>query len=167
MKKTLFIAALLVGLLLFAGSHSGIERGVRKGDTAPALAAIEADSTVRDALRGGNYVLVNFWNSSDAESRQAANIYRAWKRRFPLAHLRVIGVNFDRSKNLFHEIVRLDSLERSAQYHASGDTARAIINAYGLDGGYGAVLIGPNGQIIATNPSEDELDAIFALQPGV
>lgn len=167
MKKTFFIALILVSLLLFAGSHSIIQRGPSTGDTAPAIATVEADSIVRQALAGGNYVLLNFWNSSDAESRRVANGYRAWKRRFPNAHLRIIGINFDKSPTLFHEIVRLDSLEPSSQYHASGDTARAIINSYGLDGGYGAVLIAPDGKIIATNPSETDLDAIFALQPGI
>ena len=77
MKKTFFIALILVSLLLFAGSHSIIQRGPSTGDTAPAIATVEADSIVRQALAGGNYVLLNFWNSSDAESRRAANGYRA------------------------------------------------------------------------------------------
>ena len=64
---------------------------------------------------------------------------------------------------LFHEIVRLDSLEPSKQFHASGDTARIIIDNYGLERGYGAVLIDPEGKVAAYNPSDNQLDDIFAI----
>lgn len=167
MKKTIFTAALALGLLIFAGSQSYIHRGPHTGDKAPLIAAVEADSAVKAAMAADDYVLVNFWNSTDGESRQTANIYRAWKRRFPHAHLKIIGINFDKSPALFREIVRLDSLEIASQYHTSGDTAQAIVNAYGLSAGYGSVLIDPDGRIIATNPSDKDLDAIFALQPEV
>lgn len=53
-----------------------------------------------------------------------------------------MSVNFDDSENLFREIVRLDSLIPAQQYHAGGDTARAISNNYGLDEGMGSLLIG-------------------------
>lgn len=162
MKNTILIAALVIGLLLFAGSHSLIPHHPRPGDKAPELADTRADSIVQADLRAGDYVIVNFWNSSDAESRRAANVYRAWKRRVPAAKLKIVGVNFDSSDALFREIVRLDSLEPARQVHVDGPTADAIRRDYGLRGGYGAVLIGPDGHIVATNPSDNDLDAAFA-----
>lgn len=162
MKNTILIAALAIGLLLFVGSHSLIPRHPRPGDKAPALADARADSIVQADLRDGNYVIVNFWNSSDAESRRAANVYRAWKRRVPAAKLKILGVNFDSSDGLFREIVRLDSLEPARQVHVDGPAADALRRDYGLRSGYGAVLIAPDGHIVATNPSDTDLDATLA-----
>ena len=74
----------------------------------------------------------------------------------------VIGVKYDESESLFHEIVLHYSLVPEKQFHASGDTARAIIKNYGLGRGYGAVLVNPDGKVSAYNPSDKQLDAIFA-----
>ena len=162
MKKTLIIAALIVGLILFAGESIHFLGRTYVGDKAPSFVLPKVDSTVvLDNLKG-EYTLINFWNSTDAVSRREANRYRARKRRYPQSPLVVIGVNFDESEALFHEIVRLDSLEPAKQFHAAGDTARAIIKIYGLGRGYGAVLVNPDGKVSAYNPSDKQLDAIFA-----
>ena len=125
MKKTLIIAALIVGLILFAGESIHFLGRTYVGDKAPSFVLPKVDSTVvLDNLKG-EYTLINFWNSTDAVSRREANRYRAWKRRYPQSPLVVIGVNFDESEALFHEIVRLDSLEPAKQFHAAGDTACA------------------------------------------
>ena len=162
MKKTFLIAALFIGVLLFAGGHSETHSRTVLGKSAPALCVERADSIISlDRLRG-EYVLVNFWSSTDAASRRAAYMYTAWQRRHPGSDLQVIGVNFDDSEGLFREIVRLDSLEPAQQYHAAGDTARAITDNYGLAEGYGSVLIDPEGKIVAYNPTENDLDAILS-----
>ena len=57
--------------------------------------------------------------------------------------------------------MRLDSLEPAKQFHAAGDTARAIIKNYGLGRGYGAVLVNPDGKVSAYNPSDKQLDRYF------
>lgn len=163
MKKTFILAALLVGLILFAGETSHFFHHTTIGDKAPSFVLPVVDSAVTFDNKQGDYVLINFWNSTDAVSRREANRYRAWKRRYPQAPVEIIGVNFDDSEALFHEIVRLDSLEASKQFHASGDTARIIIDNYGLERGYGAVLIDPDGKVAAYNPSDSQLDDIFAI----
>lgn len=161
MKQTFFIVALFIGVLLFAGGYADSRHQTALGKTAPSLEMANADSVVAlDRLRG-DYVLVNFWSSTDAPSREAANLYTAWQRRHPEADLRLIGINFDESTALFHEIVKLDSLESADQFHAAGDTATAIINSYGLGDGLGSVLIDPEGKITAYNPTDADLDVIF------
>lgn len=162
MKKTLIIAALIVGLILFAGESTHFFGRTRVGDKAPSFVLPRVDSAVVfDNLRG-EYTLINFWNSTDAASRREANRYRAWKRRCPQAPVEIIGVNFDDSEALFHEIVRLDSLEPAKQFHAAGDTAKTIIDNYGLGDGYGAVLVAPDGKVAAYNPTDGQLDALFS-----
>ncbi len=162
MKKTFFIAALFIGLLVCAGGHKNSDYFTAVGRVAPALHIKSAeDSIALDEFRG-DYVLLNFWNSTDAVSRRDANLYTAWIRQHPEADLKLIGVNFDTSEGLYREIVRRDSLEASQQHHASGDIARAIINNYSLGDGYGSVLVNPAGRIVAHNPTPEELTAMFA-----
>ena len=161
MKKTFLIAALLIGLLLFAGGYADSHYKTAPGHQAPFLSMNDADSMLTLDRMKGDYVLVNFWSSSDATSRQAANLYTAWQRRHPEAKLKMLGINFDDSEGLFHEIVRRDSLVAEEQFYVRGDTARAIFDNYGLSDGFGAVLIGPDGHIIALNPTDAELDMII------
>lgn len=161
MKKTFFIVALFIGVLLFAGGYADSRYRTALGHAAPALSVGRADSMITLDRMRGRYVLLNFWSSTDAASRQAVNEYRAWKRRNPDVGLELVGVNFDESEKLFREIVRLDSLCPADQYHVAGDTARAIVDNYGLDNGYGSVLISPEGRIIAINPSDTELAGLL------
>lgn len=160
MKKTLLIAALLVGLLLFAGGYGHGRRHTTVGDAAPVLAIPAADSVVAFDRLKGEYVILNFWSSTDAPSRRDANLYTAWLRRNPDADVRLVGVNFDDSEGLFREIVRRDSLVAADQYYVRGDTAQAIIRNYGLSDGYGSVLINPEGKIVAYNPTDAVLDRL-------
>lgn len=160
MKKTLLLTALLVGLLLFAGTFADkiLDRTV--GSHAPSLSLAEADSiVVRDRMQG-DYVLLNFWASTDAPSRRAANTYTAWQRRNPDAPLQLVGINFDESADLFNEIVRRDSLNAADQFHAEGPEAQKISTDYNLTDGLGSVLVAPDGKIIALNPTDADLNAI-------
>ncbi len=160
MKKTFLIAALFIGVLLFAGGYAESRHSSPVGLKAPALAIEEADSMINlDRLRG-DYVLLTFWTSTDAPSRQAANLYTAWERRNPDSDVKIIGLNFDDSQALFQEIVRRDSLENDQHFHISGERAKLLSDRYGLDQGYGSVLIDPEGKIMAYNPSPEELSMI-------
>lgn len=163
MKKTILISALCIGLFLFAGGYSHFEHRPRTGAEAPLLAVANADTTLRLDLSHGRYVLLDFWTSADAPSRKSVNVYTAWQRRHPDAPLSVAGINFDPSAALFHEIVRVDSLNPTEQFHASGDTARAIVRNYALRRGYGSVLINPEGVIECFNPTEEYLDSVFNI----
>ena len=125
------------------------------------LSSPYGDICVGDA--GGEYVLLNFWKSTDAPSRKRANDYTAWLRRHENAGLRFVSVNLDESPEMYREIVRRDSLIPSTQYHVGGDTARAIYNAFGLEYGLGTMLVNPDGKIIAHNPSWDELNKLTAV----
>lgn len=133
-----------------------------------------ATAPSRDSL----YVLVTFWSSADAQSRIDCNRYahaaEALSRldstgealvsdaqgahnqisALPAhARLRHIAVNFDSQPVLFQEIVRLDRLDGKSQFHVSGPEAEAIRLDYGISDGYGSVLIGPDGRIVAFNPA--------------
>lgn len=156
-KKTFLIAALFIGILVCAAVHGSPVSRTSIGSYAPPLDIRQADKAMTlDEMRG-NYVLLNFWSSTDAASREAANLYTAWLRRNPGSDIRLISVNFDSSGKLFSEIVRRDSLVPSEQFHVDGEKARSIIEDYGLEKGFGSVLISPEGNIIAHNPDPESL----------
>ncbi len=164
MKRTLLLVFICVGLLLCAVGYSDSRYRTALGRLAPALVVGNSQGKVfLDSLKG-RYVLVNFWNSTDAASREAANRYTAWMRKkLQSAGTKVafVSVNFDESDKLFEEIVRLDSLIPSQQYHVEGASAKAIRDNYGLEEGYGSLLVDRNGRIVAHNPSAEELDDIL------
>lgn len=157
MKQTLFLIIVCVGLLLCAVGYSDSRYRTSVGRVAPGFVVGNSSGKLSlDSLRG-DYVLLNFWNSSDAPSREAANRYTAWMRSHPGTDLVFLSVNFDDSEGLFREIVRIDSLNPSQQYHPDERTAKAIGDNYGLGDGYGSLLIDPSGHIIAHNPSAEQL----------
>ncbi len=132
------------------------------GRKAPTLNIHDADRELTLHAMRGEYVLLNFWNSTDAASRVAANTYDRWMEKHPQADVSLLSVNFDRSEAFFHEIVRRDGLDENMQYHVSGSEAAQIRKNYALHDGYGTVLINPEGKIIAHNPTPEELSLIFA-----
>lgn len=163
MKKTLLLIVIFVGLLLCAVGYADSRYRTSIGRRAPALWLPAQDTgapatTVAD--NEGRYVLLTFWKSTDAPSRRAANDYTAWLRREQPSNVQLLGVNLDESPELFGEIVRRDSLIAATQYHVGGDTARAIIDTYGLDDGLGSLLIGPDGKILAHNPTPTALTTL-------
>lgn len=160
MKKNLLIIALFIGVLVCAVGYSDSQYRTSIGRKAPSLRISDSgNDIILNDLRG-SYVLLNFWKSTDAPSRESANDYTAWLRRHPEKNIKYISVNLDESPELFREIVKLDSLIPSTQYHVDGRDARAVSDSYGLNNGLGSLLIGPDGRIIAHNPSWDYLNMI-------
>lgn len=166
-RKTLLIFTLLACIV--AISYAAYTERVYRpatGFPAPVFTLSHPDDTttirsLRD-LRG-RYVLLSFWSSADPNSRLRLKQYDNMAREFPdkAVPLVVLGVNFDRSRRLFDEIVRLDSLDNGHHIYASGENARRIAADYRLADGYRSYLINPQGQIIAANPSVPAiLDAI-------
>lgn len=160
MKKTLIIIAIFTGVLVCAVRYADSQYRTAIGRKAPALWLPEQVTGAPEtslARQQGKYVVLNFWKSTDAPSRQAANEYTAWQRSHPDSKLEVISVNLDESPALFNEIMRRDSLIQSDQYYLGGDTAQAVINSYGLNRGLGSMLIDPSGKIIVHNPTSAQL----------
>ena len=160
MKKTLIIIAIFIGVLVCAVGYADSQYRTAIGRKAPALWLPQQGNRAPEtslAQQQGKYVVLNFWKSTDAPSRQAANEYTAWQRSHPDSKLEVISVNLDESPALFNEIMRRDSLIQSDQYYLGGDTAQAVINSYGLNRGLGSMLIDPSGKIIVHKPTSAQL----------
>lgn len=164
MKKTFMIVALFLGLLIVSAAFNKTERNTTIGKDAPAITVSTDNDTIDLNRLRGKYVLVSFWTSGDAPSRVAVNNYTAWTNSHKNANFSYLGINFDDSKTLFNEIVRLDRLNLAEQYNVSGDAAKELEMKYHLDEGYGSLLINPEGKIIAHNPTDAELDQIVGTK---
>lgn len=156
MKRTLIMAAVLLGLVLVAVGYRDDAFRTAIGTEAPAFSITKADSTISLDDYKGKYLLLNFWTSTDARSRRDVNRYIAWKRRSH-SPLDIVCVNLDDNPVLYNEIVRNDSLMPCVQFRPEGVQRKQIIDAYGLGKGNGSLLIDPEGRIVSHNPSTDVL----------
>lgn len=161
MKKFFVIAALMAIMLV---ASSATNRGFYKiapGSIAPMLTVNDSEKSFDLASLRGRYVLLSFWSSTDAPSRESVNRYsKALRNMQDTAAIAHIAVNFDSSHKLFEEVVKRDGLDAKAQFNASSSQPEKIIANFNLTSGYGSVLIGPDGKIIEVNPGISNLTRI-------
>lgn len=152
MKKAISIIAVFVVFLLSISARTERVFKAEDGYKAPALRVANANSEISLEDLRGDYVLVNFWSSTNAASRVAAGEYDSFVKNGEGKQIHLLSVNSDDNERLFREIVRRDGLDEKTQYRASGTSASDMVSEYGLQGGMQSFLIDPQGRILATNP---------------
>jgi thiol-disulfide isomerase/thioredoxin len=164
MKKTFLIIAFLSVLLLSMSGFNDQRLGVMPGNVAPMLSLKNDVSNFNLSDYQGKYVLLSFWSSGDAKSRMLCNSYDAWVNSNDPRNekVKLVGVNFDDNNILFSQIVLADNLNAKTQFNAKGKNAEKINSDYHLAAGYGTLLIGPDGRVVAANPSIDSLAQLVA-----
>lgn len=160
MKKLVSAIALLAVLITASSGSSSKEMYLAEGDRAPELSIENGMRHISLDEYKGDYVLLTFWKSSDAQSRIDCNVYSTWFAKTKPANIKHMSVNFDNEPVIFEEIVKLDKMDQQSQYNVKGNVATKIIADYNLQEGYGSVLIGPDGTIKAFNPSAHELSSL-------
>lgn len=159
MKKSLLVIALFAVLLFASSGLNDSPFGVMPGDRAPVLSlAGEADSASACGS-DGNYLLLSFWSSGDAPSRQMCNEYSKWiAANADRSQVRMLAVNFDENEVLFRQIVEADGMDPQAQFNVKGEVAGKIRSEFRLDHGFGTLLIDPDGIVVAANPDSQTLE---------
>lgn len=160
-KKFLIILAVFVGVVVALTMNTESDYLTGIGRRVPSLALKDAEREINIDRMRGEYVILNFWTSTDAASRADANMYCSWIEKHPGADVKLLSINFDKSEGLFKEIVRRDGLNPEEQFHADAAEAAEIRRSYALGKGYGSVLVNPQGRIVAHNPTAADLDRIF------
>lgn len=166
MRNTLMLILIVGVMALFSAKIIGVRTQPEAGRQAPDFAVSRNDSTVNLHDLRGKYVLVDFWSSADANSRLKSNTYNT----LPIitaGMLKRLSVNFDRSEELFNEIVACDRLNPEVQYFAGETDFDKIIEDYGIGQGYNSYQIDPQGKIIAINPDNDYLSKYFNMRPAL
>lgn len=151
-----------MALMLFSTSGLNNHRsGLKIGEKAPELSLNNSAETLKLSQMKGNYVLLTFWSSSDAASRIDCSKYSTWINANAPENLRHLSVNFDEHPELWREIAKRDNLAENAQFNVSGSKAAKIISDFGLEHGYGSVLIAPDGKVIGFDPKISELPSLL------
>ncbi len=155
------IIALFVVLLFTVSANTERAYTAVEGINAPDFKVIGIDGSEK-SLSGyrGRYVLVNFWSSTDAESRISAGRYARYAGNAAEERFVLLAVNFDRSERLFREIVRRDGLMAESQSIVKADEASSLIEEYAMAKGLQSFLIDPHGRIAAVNPSITKIASI-------
>ncbi len=150
---------LLSAMLLVSSAFNEPTFSPEKGSLAPLITVTNDSGSVALEQMRGDYVLLSFWSSTDAQSRINCNSYALWAEQH-CGSIRHLAVNFDKDRAIFDEIIKIDALDAANQYNVTGDTASRIIRDYRLDEGFGTLLIDPDGRIIAANPTPETLDSL-------
>lgn len=162
MQKSLTLLAATALLMLASSSASYTTYDTHTGDIAPlftAQPAFEGQKTCDLGQMRGQNVLVTFWASTDASSREAVNAYDTVLKKMKgqgsqIAH---ISVNADTDPALFQAVVEHDGLDTQAQYHGA-----TPIEEYRLDTrGFHSYLLDTEGRIIAVDPAPEALSSLI------
>ncbi len=166
MRKTMFIIALFAAALVFftASTTNAIDGKI--GHSAPnfRLTSDTNESFELNEMKG-NWVLLDFWTSTDATSRINARRYSVLEDSLtdipgnhPFYH---VSINMDTYQELYREIARHDGIAAKIQFHADSDRVNQLIDQYHLSAGMNTFLIDPMGYVVAINPTEKTIHSLI------
>ena len=163
MKKAISYILFFIAAVLLISAYSERVIKAEEGYSAPEIEMLANDSVnvSLDNLKG-HYVLVNFWDSSNAVSRIAAGEYDRFFHKSSHRPFGLLSVNTDADPTLFHEVIKKDNLDRTTQFHISDAKAKNMTSNYRLDCGFSSYLIDPQGKIVAINPSVQTLEKFLS-----
>lgn len=157
MKKLLFILSTLALVVMFTSANSNKNAsmvGIAAGD----FTIGNDEGVVSLKQLHGEFVLLTLWSSTDVDSRLENIKYNRYAAQSEKTVQ--LSVNFDRTKALFDELVKADSLDASSQYFCQIQDRSFFEERWGANKRYNTYLINPLGTIVAVNPSDDELSRI-------
>lgn len=164
MKKTMFIIVSFIVMLLTLSASVDKGRYAQLGKEAPALVAVRDGSAASLQELRGKKVILSFWSAADAESRVMQTKITALARKAGAKadNVEVMSINFDRSERLMDEIVRIDNLDESSQFHVgSPDEARALRDAFSMHNGLRTFIIDTDGTIEAVDPTDTQIARVL------
>ena len=158
MKKFLLtVASALVLLLVVPSAYSPTDTII--GKDAPNFEVVNGNRVVEIEKLKGRYILLSFWSSVDPKSRLANKAYNDVAAD-ETAAMEYVAINLDPSAKVFEEIVKIDGLNALNQFRPKADNTSLIEDGYGLRGGFVSFLINPKGEVVAQDPSIDEIKAL-------
>ena len=107
-----------------------------------------------------SYLLLNFWNPADAESRLVGKKYQTMLGRNNSGNIRLVAVSTSTDRTLTREVAQLDGRDLTNEFTLSDNLAKTVKNL-NLTDGNSAFLIDANGEILAVNPTESDLAAVL------
>lgn len=154
--KWFFVVLISCSLISFSVVEKSIptER-LAIGDKAPSLEFRSEKQTLNLLNANGNYTLLSFWASYDAESRTANAQFGYIAAQHP--KLKMVSVSFDEMKSVFDATVKQDHLDKQSCFRVADGDKSVIFREYGLKNGFKNYLLDSKGVIIARNITPDAL----------
>ena len=155
MKKTLMLIAAACVVVISLTSYNLNPTGNRLGYIASNFTAENEMMRFELQQSKGNYVLLTFWSSVDAESRIANVQYdRAVK---DLDGVEFVSINFDRSYGVYREMLKIDGVNTAKQFYDCKGEDGNLYLLYGLKRGMKSLLLDKTGKVVAENPNVNDL----------
>lgn len=143
-------------MLVFTSSRTTISNDSRVGTKASNFSIGNEENVVELEQYRGKFVVLNMWTSADAVTRlENIELNKIARNNPEIVHM---GVNFDRSKALFREVVSLDSLAVSSQFFCEIQDRPSFEKRWGSIDKPCTFLINGKGVIVAVNPTINEIE---------
>ena len=156
MKKFVCLLITLCVVLVFTSSRTTISNDSRVGTKASNFSIGNEENVVELEQYRGKFVVLNMWTSADAVTRlENIELNKIARNNPQIVHM---GVNFDRSKALFREVVSLDSLAASSQFFCEIQDRPSFEKRWGSIDKPCTFLINGKGVIVAVNPTIKEIE---------
>ena len=156
MKKFVCLLITLCVVLVFTSSRTTISNDSRVGTKASNFSIGNEENVVELEQYRGKFVVLNMWTSADAVTRlENIELNKIARNNPQSVHM---GVNFDRSKALFREVVSLDSLAVSSQFFCEIQDRPSFEKRWGSIDKPCTFLINGKGVIVAVNPTIKEIE---------
>jgi len=155
--KWIVIVILIISLTSFVAKDTPTG-GLRVGDLAPDFKIeklSDGHSLELNDLKG-QYVLLSFWASYDAQSRMSNVSLSNALSAVPDA-VKMISVSFDDYKSVCDETLRQDQIHSSYSLNVIKEGKSGIFKKYNVNRGFTNYLLDKNGVIIAKNISGKDL----------
>lgn len=131
------------------------------GDKAPRFtlsAPIEGEQPLSLQDLKGEYVLLSFWASYDADSRMHnVMLDRAVAKMPEHKKVKMVSVSFDEYRSVFDETIKRDKIDPAFSFVELAGERSPLFKKYRLKRGFKNFLLNPEGVIIAKDVKADEL----------
>ena len=155
--KWIFVVLLISSLTAFVEKDKPMG-GLNEGDVAPSF-KIESSQQRQSAFDlkdlKGQYVLLSFWASYDAQSRlQNVSLNNALR---SSRNVKMVSISFDEYPSVFKETIRKDQIVTPTCFVETEGENSGLFKKYRLNRGFTNYLLDGNGVIIAKNISAAQL----------
>ncbi len=152
--KAIFIVSAILLLTSFIGKNKPTN-GLNVGDIAPNFTLHE--TTDLHSLRG-QYVLINFWASYDAPSRQLNASFGQAIQANSASNVAMVSISFDEYPSIFRETIRKDQVDAAICVVNTDGEQSSLFKQYRLNRGFSNYLLDENGVIIAKNITAEQFN---------
>lgn len=121
------------------------------------------EASLSQYVGNGRYVLLDFWASWCPPCQRQTPYLKQLYDRYGNQRFSIVGISLDTNRSNWLDYVRANQMNWPQLGDPKGWDSEAILS-YVIQGIPHLVLIGPDGKIVANNPSESTLDSLLSTR---